>query len=150
MFRPRFVCGICWSHVFKRQFGFWEIVRELVKIFCKNPNKQIWPAWNIKHAITNKNTTHRDDPDEEEGVEDEDEEHGGLHLPCVDRLLLHEQTVVVILAIMVILVIFYDTQSKWNLSTQNLETQHDLTGISESSWIAYHATASTLSFMCLS
>ena len=50
--------------------------------------------------------TYRDDPDEEEGVEDEDDEHGSLHLPGVDCLLLHEEAVVPILShLKVILII---------------------------------------------
>ena len=36
-------------------------------------------------------TTDRDDPDEEEGVEGKDGEHGQLHHPEVARLLLHEE-----------------------------------------------------------
>ena len=36
-------------------------------------------------------TTNRDDPDEEEGVEGKDGEHGQLHHPEVARLLLHEE-----------------------------------------------------------
>ena len=33
----------------------------------------------------------RDDPDEEEGVEGEDDEHGHLHHPQVASFLLHEE-----------------------------------------------------------
>ena len=33
----------------------------------------------------------RDDPDEEEGVEGEDDEHGHLHHPQVARFVLHEE-----------------------------------------------------------
>ena len=46
--------------------------------------------------------TYRDDPDEEEGVEDEDDEHGSLHLPGVDCLLLHEEAVVPILKVILV------------------------------------------------
>ena len=52
--------------------------------------------------------TYRDDPDEEEGVEDEDDEHGSLHLPGVDCLLLHEEAVVPILSHLKVILVNLD------------------------------------------
>ena len=51
--------------------------------------------------------TYRDDPDEKEGVEDEDDEHGSLHLPRVDGLLLHEEAVVPVLTHLKIILMYF-------------------------------------------
>ena len=45
----------------------------------------------MKMSVKMTMTTNRDDPDEEEGVEGKDCEHGQLHHPEVARLLLHEE-----------------------------------------------------------
>ena len=39
---------------------------------------------------------YRDHPDEEEGVEYENDQHGSLHLPGVNRLLLQKEMMVVV------------------------------------------------------
>ena len=41
--------------------------------------------------MTMEKITDRDDPDEEEGVEGKDDEHGHLHHPQVARFIIHEE-----------------------------------------------------------
>ena len=48
--------------------------------------------------------TYWDDPNKEECVEDEDDQHWSLHLPGLNRLLLHEEAVDAFMAVRVILV----------------------------------------------
>ena len=44
----------------------------------------------MKMSVKMTMTTNRDDPDEEEGVEGEDDEHGHLHHPQVTVFFFHE------------------------------------------------------------
>ena len=46
---------------------------------------------------------YRDHPDEEEGVEYENDQHGSLHLPSVDRFFLQKEMMVVVARIIIII-----------------------------------------------
>ena len=46
---------------------------------------------------------YRDHPDQEEGVEYENDQHGRLHLPGVDRFLLQKEMMVVVVIIIIII-----------------------------------------------
>ena len=48
---------------------------------------------------------YRDHPDEEEGVEYENDQHGHLHLPSVDRFFLQKEMMVVV--VIIIIMVFY-------------------------------------------
>ena len=48
---------------------------------------------------------YRDHPDEEEGVEYENDQHGRLHLPGVDRFFLQKEMMVVV--VIIIIMVFY-------------------------------------------
>ena len=53
---------------------------------------------------------YRDHPDEEEGVEYEDDQHGRLHLPGVDRFFLQKAMMVVVVRIIIITIL----SSSWS------------------------------------
>ena len=46
---------------------------------------------------------YRDHPDQEEGVEYENDQHGRLHLPGVDRFLLQKEMMVVVVIIIIVI-----------------------------------------------
>merc|ERR1719494_342949 len=55
---------------------------------------------------------YRDHPDEEEGVEYEDDQHGSLHLPSVDRFFLHKKTMVMVAIIIVTLLLLVKSKDQ--------------------------------------